>query len=317
MSQFEGSRLLLSAGTLPRASFVQRVSAAKAAGFDAISLFPQHYLAAQRKEKLSPADMVQILTDHEMALDEVDPLLDWVRPEASPSEQLMLEMADTFGARSVNVAAAFVSDKPFNEIVDHFAATCERIASHGLRVDLEFLPWTQIDSLTTAFKVLEQANQPNAGVMFDFWHFFNSRDDLDNLESLSPEQARLITSLQLNDKPTTIEAFSLRQKWEHFKDTVQSAVDGFRVMGRDSFLNVAARAQYPHPDAQQMMKEALCSRLMPGAGDQPVQQVFDLLAAKGVTPTIGVEVFNIDQYALTPEEVARRAMASYRALLSA
>jgi sugar phosphate isomerase/epimerase len=90
---FENSRLILSAGTIPRASFVERVMAAKSAGFDAISLFPQQYLAAQRKEKLSVDDMKSILVDNQIALDEVDPLLDWLGEGKSQSESLMMEMA--------------------------------------------------------------------------------------------------------------------------------------------------------------------------------------------------------------------------------
>ena len=37
---FPQSRLLLSAGTLPKARFIERVDAAQKAGFDAIALFP-------------------------------------------------------------------------------------------------------------------------------------------------------------------------------------------------------------------------------------------------------------------------------------
>ena len=170
---FPDSRLLLSAGTLVKASFTERVRAARQAGFDAISLFPQQYLAARRKEKLSLGDMREILAEHEVGLDEVDPLLDWFGPEASTSESLMMEMAEGLGARSINVATAFVSDSSFEEICNCFGRVCERVAGYGLRADLEFLPWTGVGSLTSALNILAAVNQPNAGVMFDLWHFFN------------------------------------------------------------------------------------------------------------------------------------------------
>ena len=314
---FENSRLILSAGTIPKASFVERVTAAKSAGFDAISLFPQQYLAAQRKEKLSVDDMKSILVEKQIALDEVDPLLDWLGKGASQSESLMMEMADAFGARSVNVAAAFVSDLPWEVIVERFAAVSERVAGHGLRADLEFLPWTQVDSLTAALKVLDEANQPNTGVMFDFWHFFNSDNDLATLHALTAEQASKITSFQLNDAPHTIEKLSFGKNWVYIMDMVQNAVDAVRVMGKDGFLNVAVKADYPHPHASKMMKDALCSRLMPGEGSQSVKEVLNILADKGVQPAIGIEVFNLDQYKLTPAEVARRAMRAYQAMVSA
>lgn len=315
MPLFDTARLILSAGTLPNASFIERVSAAKAAGFTSISLFPQQYLAAQRKEKLSTQDMQQILVEHDIALDEVDPLLDWFGSEATPSENLMMEMADAFGARSINVAAAFVSDKPFTEIVDCFARTCERVAAHGLRADLEFLPWTQVPDLATALKVLEQANPSNAGVMFDFWHFFNSGGQVAQLNALSTDAAARITSLQLNDLPNSIAELNRSQNWQFTKTMLQTAIDSIRVMGWKGFTQVAAKAQYPHADAQQMMKDALCSRLMPGEGDSPVRQVISALAAKDVQPAIGIEVFNLAHDHLPANDVAQQAMRAYRSVV--
>jgi len=317
MSKFADARLLLSAGTLPNASFIERVSAAKAAGFTAISLFPQQYLAAQRSEKLSIDDMRNILAEHDIALDEVDPLLDWFGPIASPSEQLMMEMADAFGARSVNVAAAFVSDKPFSEIVDCFGRTCERVAAHGLRADLEFLPWTQVPDLASALTLLEQANPSNAGIMFDFWHFFNGGGQVAQLNALPAESAARITSLQLNDAPNTIAELDRRQHWQFTKIMIKTAVDSIRVMGWKGFTKVAARAQYPHADAQKMMQDALCSRLMPGAGDKPVAQVLSALAEKGVRPAIGVEVFNLTHDHLPAHDIAQSAMRAYRSVIEA
>jgi len=317
MSKFADARLILSAGTLPNASFIERVSAAKAAGFTAISLFPQQYLAAQRKEKLSIEEMRNILVEHDIALDEVDPLLDWFGATATPSEQLMMEMADAFGARSVNVAAAFVSDRPFSEIVDCFGRTCERVAKHGLRVDLEFLPWTQVPDLASALTLLEQANPSNAGVMFDFWHFFNGGGQLAQLHALSTESAARITSLQLNDVPNKIAELDRRQRWQFTKTMLNTAVDSIRVMGWQGFTKVAAKAQYPHANAQKMMQDALCSRLMPGAGNKPVIEVLNALAAKGVQPAIGVEVFNLTHDHLPAHDIAQSAMRAYRSVIEA
>ena len=124
---FQSSRLILSAGTLTNTTFVERVSAAQQAGFDAISLFPQQYLAARRSEYLSIAGMQKILVDHEVDLDEVDPLLDWFGPCATPSEMLMMEMAEDLGARSINAAIGV----PGVVAVADYAAALARAEAHG------------------------------------------------------------------------------------------------------------------------------------------------------------------------------------------
>ena len=309
---FQGSRLILSAGTITKASFAERVKAAQHAGFDAISLFPQQYLAARRKEKLSIGDMQEILVEHDIAVDEVDPLLDWFSPGATPSESLMVEMAQALDARSMNVASAFVSDRPFDELVTCFGSLCERLAQHGLRADIEFLPWTQVSDLTSALQLLDKVDQPNAGVMFDCWHFFNSGESMEVLHNLTPQQAARITSLQLNDAPRSIDGLSRRQNWLYIKDMFQNAADSIRVLGLDAFLNVAIKAKYSHPTAQKMMKDALCSRLFPGQGVSPVAEILSLLEAKGVRPAIGVEVFNLENYSLPAEKLAQKAMQGYQ-----
>ena len=312
---FSESRLILSAGTLLNADFRERVSSAKIAGFDAISLFPQQYLSALRKEELTVSDMQGILAEHEVSLDEVDPLLDWFAPEATASETLMVEMAQAFDARSMNVAAAFVSDRSHQEITDCFARVCERLAKHGLRADLEFLPWTQVNSLTAALSIIEKAGQANAGIMFDCWHFFNSEDSLDTLRDLTELQASRITSLQVNDAPQAIARLSQKQNWHYTRDMFRSLIDSIRVMGFERFRNVALKASYPHPEAQRMMKDAQCSRLFPGEGDKPVAEVLSILHERGVRPAIGVEVFNLDNDAMSPAEVAQKAMRGYQSVV--
>jgi sugar phosphate isomerase/epimerase len=312
---FQDSRLILSAGTLVRATFVERVSAAEQAGFDAISLFPQQYLAASRRENLSIANMQEILAEHGVDLDEVDPLLDWFSPDATHSETVMMEMAEALGARSVNVAAAFVSDRPFQELVDCYGRVCERVACYGLRADLEFLPWTRLGNLTQALELVDAVNQPNAGVMFDFWHFFNSGESLDVLRQLTPQHAARITSLQLNDVPGKIDDLSRAQNWAYMKELFQSAFDSIRVLGMDAFLNVAIKTKYPHPAAQKMMKDAMCSRLFPGEGAMPVAEVLAILSERGVAPAIGVEVFSLEHHTLGAADIAQRAMKAYEAVL--
>lgn len=311
---FTDSRLILSAGTLVKATFRERANAAGQGGFDAISLFPQQYLAARGREKLSLNNMREILVEHNIDLDEVDPLLDWFGPEASRSESLMVEMAQELGARSVNVAAAFVSDRSFGQLTDCYGRVCERLGRCGLRADLEFLPWTGVSNLTTALDLVEAVGQPNAGVMFDLWHFFNSKQELDVLRQLSPAQVSRITSLQLNDVPGRITGLSRGQSWQYTKDMLQTVVDSIRVLGLDAFINTAMKAKYPHPAAQKMMKDALCSRCFPGEGDMPVAQVLAILAEKGVTPAIGVEVFNLENHVLDAVEIAAKAQACYHSV---
>jgi sugar phosphate isomerase/epimerase len=305
---------LLSAGTLPRAGFRQRVEAASAAGFDAISLFPQQYLHARRKEKLSTASMVAILEENAVDLDEVDPLLDWFGADSSGSEQLLFEMADALGARSINAAPAFAPRCCLEELTRAFADVCERAAAHGLRVDLEFLPWTIVPDLATALEVVERSERDNAGVMLDCWHFFRGGSDPADIGQLGQQQVARITSIQVNDAPARPARLSARQKLGMAAVMLDNARDGLQVMGARRFAQVATSAHNPHPDAMDLMKEASGMRLLPGQGDMPVAELLTALEQAGAKPSVGLEIFSLELMRQAPQQAAAQAMSAYRKL---
>ncbi len=206
--------LVLCAGTLAGASFRERVEAAAEAGFSAISLFLGDYQQA-RAEGLSDGEMRRLLGDHGIALAELDPLMSWV-PGAElgasaneqgakffqQREQDFYAAADALGARSLN--AISITDNPLakSALAEAFAALCDRAAAHGLLVHLEFLPWTSLPDLDAALEIVELADRPNGGLMFDTWHHFRSRGKNERIRSVP---GRRILALQINDAPREAE----------------------------------------------------------------------------------------------------------------
>ncbi len=67
---------------------------------------------------------------------------------------------------------------------ERFARLCERAATLGITLNLEFPWWTETGNLATAAAVLDAAQQPNAGVLVDMLHFYRSRSSLQHLASL-------------------------------------------------------------------------------------------------------------------------------------
>jgi sugar phosphate isomerase/epimerase len=309
---FCDARLLLSAGTLVKASFVERVAAASSAGFDAISLFPQQYLDCRNKEKRSVADMHAILDDHAISVDEIDPLLDWYGPGASRSEQLMYRMADELGARSINAAPAFAADRTPAEVTDIFARLCQRASQKQLRVDLEFLPWTTVPNLATALQIVVDCGEANASVMLDCWHFFRGDNQIADIAKLSSKQIGHIGSLQVNDANKVSDPLSTGKKIVLAREMLASAIDGIRVHGTSAFIKLVSSSKNPHPDASYMMSDATCSRLVPGEGEMPLTALLDALDSAGCKPSIGLEIFSLDAHKQSADVVASRAMRGYQ-----
>ncbi len=311
---FPNSRLLLSAGSLPHASFTERVEAASQAGYDAISLFPAQYLRAKRKEKLGPGNMRDILAANSVCVDEIDPLLDWFGPVPSPSEELVFEIAGELGARSINAPGAYAPNINLEQLTGSLQRLAHRGQKEGLRIDLEFLPWTLVPDLQTALQVVKDTGQANVGVMLDCWHFFRGGDSIETVRNLSREDARRITSLQVNDAPSAKQALNWRNRLALVKAVLAEVIDGIRTSGARQFFKTSSAMHTTHPDAMALMQEAISGRLLPGQGEMPVEPLLQALQQAGCEPTVGLEVFSLDLARLPAGEIASQCMAAYSKL---
>jgi sugar phosphate isomerase/epimerase len=81
-----------------------------------------------------------------------------------------------------------------------FAELCDRAASHGLLVHLEFLPWSGIPTLQAAWDIVRRADRNNGGLMLDTWHYIRSGGTLAGLREVPGEK---ILGVQLADAPAT------------------------------------------------------------------------------------------------------------------
>jgi sugar phosphate isomerase/epimerase len=202
--------LVLCAGTLASTPLLERASAAADAGFQALSLFLDD-LTRARAEGHSDVDVRSALADHGLAVAELDPLLDWASAaEADPratargegflayGEADFYAAAEAVGARSINAPLFAPKPIPEERLVECFAGLCDRAAEHGLLVHVEFMPFSQIRDIDTALRIVEGADRPNGGLMFDVWHHFRGGGSNDTLRRAAPR----VFATQLDDAPT-------------------------------------------------------------------------------------------------------------------
>jgi sugar phosphate isomerase/epimerase len=276
--------LVLCSGTLSReVSFPARLEAAVAGGYAGISLWGRDYWAA-RRVGLSDADIRLMLSDHGLAVAEIDPAWWWL-PGASDvqipveadreevfryGEAELFRIAEVVGARSLNAVDVFGGDWGLDEASERFAALCDRAAEHGLLVHLEFLPWSRIPDVTTAWEVVRGADRPNGGVAVDSWHWFRGGGDEAVLRSIPGER---ILGIQLSDGPAAAEP--------------------------------------------NLIHATLHERRLPGDGEFDLRALFSLLDEIGASAPIGLEVFSDDLHAMPPSEAAVRVADAARKLLSA
>jgi sugar phosphate isomerase/epimerase len=274
--------LVLCSGTLARdASFRERVDAAVAGGFSAISLWGRDYGSA-RRAGLTDADLRALLADHGLAVAELD-LAWWWLPGASDvhipaaldteelfayDEALLFRIADAVGARSLNAIDVFGGDWTVDDAAAAFAGLCDRAAEHGLLVHIEFLPWSRIPNVAAAWEIVQIADRPNGGLLVDAWHYFRSGSPHTSLLGVPGDR---VLGIQLDDGPTA-----------------------------------------PEPD---LMTASLHDRSLPGAGELDLRGLVQALHHIGAVAPVGVEVFSDELHALDPEEAGRRAGTALRSVL--
>ncbi len=101
--------LVLCAGTLLGADLLTLCDAARAGGFNGITLWPDHVERA-RAAGHSDADLRARLDDAGLVVADLDPLLTWLPddpvPDGLADEGTFYAIAEALGARSINAAQA-------------------------------------------------------------------------------------------------------------------------------------------------------------------------------------------------------------------
>lgn len=116
--------------------------------------------------------------------------------EAKPRDYLpAIEAAAQLGGKHV-LSSAWCDDLSY--IRDFFAELCDLAEQFGLTVDLEFVTWSGIRTLSEAADLVGASGCANAGIVVDTLHFDRCHADVATLDSLPREWFRFV---QISDAP--------------------------------------------------------------------------------------------------------------------
>lgn len=143
----------------------------------------------------------------------------------------MYRIADIFGPRHMNVGELHraAEMEPLGAAAERFAALCDRAASHGLLVAIEFLPWTGIPDPKTAWEICRLSGRRNGGLLVDSWHYFHSGADAATLRQVPPDQ---IVAIQFDDAPRICEGADM------LYDTLHRCAPGEGVFDLVGFIRL-------------------------------------------------------------------------------
>ena len=187
--------LVVSSHTLGRdVGFAERVRVAAEAGYAGIGLRAENYWQAL-DAGLDDTAMLAILEGHGLAVREVEYVTGWGTDrdaDQREKERTVFAMARAFGVRHVNIG--LLEHVPIDVVTGAFAELCGR--AEELVVALEFMPYSGVPDLPTAWRVVERAGCANGALLVDAWHWIRSAT---TAEALEPVPADRVVSVQLSD----------------------------------------------------------------------------------------------------------------------
>jgi sugar phosphate isomerase/epimerase len=281
--------LTLASYCLVGVSFEERVASAAAAGFEAIGLSVGEYNSAQ-DTGLTDADMRAILAQYGLSVAEFEAVVGIaVRGPARPTaagcpaptseEELhhMFRAGEALGAGRLQILGTFGTDALEPDVVERFAALCDRAAGHGLALAIEFLPGTNIPDVAVAAAIARDAGRRNGGLCVDSWHYFRGNPDDQALRRLPPE---LITVVQLDDGPLAA------AEPDYLDDTRNNRVlPGEGEFDLVAFLRSLSRDSVVAPISVEILSADLRALGAAEAAASIYQATVATLARAGVSPT--------------------------------
>ncbi|WP_308253093.1 sugar phosphate isomerase/epimerase family protein [Pseudonocardia sp. ICBG601] len=184
-----------------------RVEAAAAAGFRGFGLLSADLPAAMRAH--GGFDGVRALFEENgITHVELEDVPAWwsddgpERETADAVRDLLLAAAPALGARHIKVTPDGTGAPWYPaRWAARFGDLAARAADSGVRLGIEFFPWSNIATLADGLRLVEAAGHDNAGVIIDVWHTERGGTPVADLAAVPVER---IIGVELNDADRTV-----------------------------------------------------------------------------------------------------------------
>ena len=185
--------------TAHQKSLEDRLLAAQAGGFDELSVFPTDVVDIRTSER-TVDDLLASAASLDVSLSILDPFAQWLPENPAVDtdfdhgewfafdEHSFFELGTAIQPDSITVVERFSDALDIEVAAECFGRVCDRAATHGWQVHLEFMPFTEISDLETAWEIVRRADRPNGGIVFDTLHYYRGTPDDQLLREIPGEK---------------------------------------------------------------------------------------------------------------------------------
>lgn len=178
----------------------ERIEAASSAGFRGFGLLSDDLPAAV--EAYGLPGIRAMLADNGIVHLELEGIPHWWddgpgREESDRVRRALLEAAEMLGARHIKVTPD-ADDGPWDrwQWAEKFAELAAQSEDVGVRLGIEFFPWSNIKTLQDGLRLVADAGHEAGGVVIDTWHIDRARTPIADLAAVP---ASRIIGVELND----------------------------------------------------------------------------------------------------------------------
>lgn len=175
--------------------FEDRVKAAKAAGYEGIGLRAETYVDALN-EGLTDQDILDILAKYDIAVTEVEYIVQWAEEKRSYEqkykEQMCFHMCRLFNVGHIN--CGLMENYSIEYTAQKLKELCGRAGD--LIIGVEPMPYSGLPDFDKAYAVVEASGCENAMLILDTWHWVRADQPY---RKLTAQQVAKVISIQIND----------------------------------------------------------------------------------------------------------------------
>ena len=187
-----------------------RIAAAAAAGVAGIGLYVGDW-ERQVGEGMTMAKLGDLLDHHGVVLAEIEAVQIWDTEGAGGERtrrflDIAWQLADAFDSRYLQVVGPCA--QPLDAAIERFGLVCDQAGDHGLKVGIEFLPFTDVRTAADAMAIVSAADRVNGGVCVDIWHHRRGADDNAMIEAIPVDK---VMAIQMNDGPMAAQLDDYKQ----------------------------------------------------------------------------------------------------------
>ena len=254
-------------------SFEERVSAAKAAGFEGIGLRAETYVDALN-EGLFDSDILAILDKYSMRVTEVEYIVQWAEAKRSYEEkykeQMCFHMCELFGVSHIN--CGLMENYSVEWTAQKLKELCQRAGKYTIGV--EPMPYSGLPGIRKAWEVVKGSGCDNAKLILDSWHWIRAGQSYDPA-LMADIPAEKIVAIQLNDVQARAYAVAiLRDESMHDR-----ALPGKGYGDTAGFVEmIKAKGVSPAVVGVEVINDAILATGVPSAAKANYDAVSELLA---------------------------------------